>query len=365
LRELDSSAQSSRALYDNFLQRYMQSTQELSLLTSEARVISRASPPVDQTSPKSLLVMALSSVGGLAFGFGLGLLRELLDRVFRTSKQVEEKLRLGCVAIVPEVGPVQIPKISQEITDGGDERRQIRRDGSVMWNVIYSPFSRYAESIRSLKLAADLNAGIRTNKVVGLTSSLPAEGKSSLAGALSLLCSQVGSRAILVDCDLRNPSLSESLSPHAESGLLEVIAGSKSLEEALWTDPATKLDFLPMVFPTRLAHSSEILAAEGTKALFERLRSLYDYVIVDLPPLAPVVDVRSTVNFVDSYFFVVRWGTTKIDVAEHALGDAKVVYDNILGAVLNRASINALSRFDGSRKDYYRNKSYARYGYSE
>ena len=95
------------------------------------------------------------------------------------------------------------------------------------------------------------------------------------------------------------------------------------------------------------------------------LREAFDYVIVDLSPLAPVVDVRAMTHLVDSFVFVVEWGRTKIDVAEHALGAARGVYDNLLGVVLNKADMKMLSRHEGYRGHYYQNRYYARYGYTD
>jgi len=100
------------------------------------------------------------------------------------------------------------------------------------------------------------------------------------------------------------------------------------------------------------------------RSLFDRLRSRYDYIIVDLPPLAPLVDVRSTTAFVDSYILVVEWGVTKIDVVQHALHTAPNICEYLLGAVLNKTDIKAMTRYHGSCKDYYRDDHYVRYGVS-
>ena len=105
LRQLESAAQSYRALYDNFQQRYTDSLQEQSFPMAEARVITRATPPLRKTSPKSLLVFMLATVGGLVAGLGFGVLREISDRVFRTSSQVEAQLKTQCLALVPKVKP--------------------------------------------------------------------------------------------------------------------------------------------------------------------------------------------------------------------------------------------------------------------
>ena len=103
LAGLESAASAYRKLYDSFLQQYMGSTQQATFPITEARVISSAAPPLQKSKPKTLLVLALSLVGGLALGVGLGALRDQMDRVFRTSKQLEAELQVPCVALVPLV----------------------------------------------------------------------------------------------------------------------------------------------------------------------------------------------------------------------------------------------------------------------
>ena len=229
------------------------------------------------------------------------------------------------------------------------------RDRSLLWSVVDSPFSRFAEAIRGIKVAADLSKVVKANNVIGITSSLPNEGKSTIAMALAEVIAHGGGRVVLVDCDLRNPSLTRKLAPGADAGFLDVLSGAALLNEAMWTDSQTKFAFLPAVVKTRLSHSAEILGSDATGKLFAALREAFDYVIVDLSPLAPVVDVRAMAHLVDSFVFVVEWGRTKIDVAEHALGAAPGVYDNLLGVVLNKVDMKMLSRHEGYRAHYYQN----------
>ena len=122
------------------------------------------------------------------------------------------------------------------------------------------------EALRSIKLAIDQNSGaVSSGRVIGFTSSLPNEGKSTIAASVALLMAQAGARVILVDCDLRNPSLSRKLAPNADYGILDVIVGSVPLEDAVWRDRSTNLTFLPVSTKTRLMNSSEILAADATR----------------------------------------------------------------------------------------------------
>jgi polysaccharide biosynthesis transport protein len=239
-------------------------------------------------------------------------------------------------------------------------RRTLSRDSSVSWTVANAPFSRFSESIRAVKVAADTNI-MRENKTIGITSSLPNEGKSTVALSLATVISQGGGRAILVDCDLRNPALSLMLAPDAKAGLLEIITGKATVDDVLWREPVTGLAFLPTALTTRVAHSSDILASKETRSLFDQLREMYDYVIVDLSPLAPVVDVRVMTPVVDSFLFVVEWGQTKIEVARHALINARGVCDNLLGIVLNKADMKTFSRYADGHDTYYNNSYYSRY----
>jgi capsular exopolysaccharide synthesis family protein len=173
---------------------------------------------------------------------------------------------------------------------------------------------------------------------------------------------QVGGRVVLVDCDLRNPTLSRSIAPAAKAGILEVLSGETALEEALNKEMYFGMAFLPVFSKARVANSSEILSSNAMKRLFERLRHNYDYVIVDLPPLAPLVDTRATIHFVDSYLFVVDWGRTSTAIVQHALSRAPRVYEKAVGAVLNKVNMEALNLYDGSYGGYYHDKAYGRYG---
>jgi polysaccharide biosynthesis transport protein len=423
LRELESQAQTYRALYDNFLQRYMESVQQQSFPITNARVISAATHPLTPSHPRTVLVLALTMMGGLAFGVGAGIWREFADRVFRTSEQVETLLESDCIALVPVVrtaarskddvasgikaekpaaGPLpnsttrRLPAIevantarqdlaikdaAQKVglSDSGREAQIARKMKSsdpaqhqivlapgILSTIVDAPFSAFAEAIRSIKVAVDLSPATGSGaKIIGFTSSVPNEGKSSLACVVGRLVAQTGSRTLLVDCDLRNPSLSRALSPGCTGGLLDVLSGKATLEQALWLDSRTNMRFLPVATKTRLAHSSEVIASAQTRSFFEKLRQSYDYIIVDFAPLMPIVDVRASMQLVDSYVYVIEWGRTRVEHVEQALQSARGIYDRLLGVVLNKVDLGSLGRYDGRGVSYYRDERYSRYGYTE
>jgi succinoglycan biosynthesis transport protein ExoP len=159
--------------------------------------------------------------------------------------------------------------------------------------------------------------------------------------------------------------LTRTLAPGADLGLLDVISGKRLLTDVLWTDPATSMGFIPMVATTRLSHTNEILSSAGMKKLIEALRDVYDYILIDLPPLTPVVDVRSTNRIVDSYLFVVEWGRTSVEDVERAWSSAPLVFENLLGVVLNKADLDTMRNYSRAAADRYRYSYYERYGFDE
>jgi exopolysaccharide transport family protein len=361
LRELEATATGYRNLHDTFLQRYMGTAQQESFPITEARVISPASPPLFKSKPKSVVVLLLSFIGGLGLGSGLGLLRDAMDRVFRRADQVEAALQTSCIALVPRVKPGHGKQFTQKKMFG---QRRAATD-VVFRTVVESPLSSFTEAIRSIKLAVDLQVGSRPGKVIGFTSSLPNEGKSTIAASLAALIMQVNGRVILVDCDLRNPSLSRMLAPSASIDIVDVVSGRNSRKEAIWRDAETNISLLPTARKTPLFHTSEILASEAMRNLFDELRAEYDYVLVDLPPLAPVIDVRATAHLVDFYILIVEWGRTKTDVVLQSLKSSPGIYDVLLGAVLNKVDMATLKIYDSHSAAFYDNRYYARYGYTE
>jgi polysaccharide biosynthesis transport protein len=225
------------------------------------------------------------------------------------------------------------------------EERVIRSIPAPARTLLEDPFSRFAETIRALKMSADARGDGSESQVIGLTSSLPQEGKSTVAVALAAVAGLVGAKVILVDCDLRNPALSLYLAPGAKAGLLEAMSGEASIESVVWREPSTGMDFLPAANVRGLSNTAQLLSTGAMRQLFDNLRRKYDYVVVDLSPLLPVVDVRATVGFVDFYFFIIEWGRTQFEIIGEALNSGPDVYKKTLGFALNKVNQNAIGRY--------------------
>ena len=377
LNELESQAQVFRKLYDSFLQRFTEVTQQQSFPITEARVISAATPPSGKSSPRTSLVLGVAGLLGFAIGLGLGILREAVDRVFRTPRQVETLLHINCLAVLPLLkdAPSLVVKSDAGLNKRGNREATEQEGTSLVTDralrssryrqVINEPLSSFTEAFRSIKVAIDIERVVKQNKVIGITSTSPREGKSTIAANLAQLIAHTGKRVILVDGDLRNPTLSRRLKPDASRGMLQVLAGEVELRQAIDVDKETGLHFLPTIVETRLAHTSEILASETFKKLIDGFRQSYDYIVIDLSPLSPVVDVRATANVVDSYVYVIEWGKTGIDLVQHQMAAAPEIYDKLLGVVLNKVNVKRLQRYEYYHGSYYEHKYYANYGYTE
>lgn len=379
LNELESNAKANHAIYDIFLQRYTEALQQQSFPITEARLVSPADPPEQKSGPMSSIVLVLSGLFGIALSSGIAVLRESLDHVFRTTRQVEEVLRTRCLAALPLIKPSAASPNdgkAQNVAARGVAARShatppavanvppeqaVSFNDPMMRHVVEEPFSPLAEGIRAIKIAADLHAIARQNKVIGVTSTLPGEGKSSVACNLAEQMADAGKRVILIDADLRKPRLSGCLEPAPATGLLEVLRGDARLQQVLRFDAHTGLAVLPSVIDSQIAHTDEVVSSDAFKALVDRLRDDYDYVIVDLPPLGPVVDVRAAARSVDSFVFVVEWGRTRINLVQRCLESAPEVNQDLLGVVLNKTSLKMLDGYTGYGNTY-RNQPYGRYG---
>ena len=361
LRNLESTSTSYNSMYDVLMQRYMQTVQQQSFPVSEARLIGPASPPGAPSHPKKAVVFAGTLVSAVLLGFGLALTKEHFNQVFRSSQQVSDHLGTRCVAMVPFVRsnllvPYRSPQAPLKAGEFQIDRLMLRYATD-------APLSHYAEALRSAKISIDLSLPTKKAKVLGLTSSVPSEGKSTLAVNLAQTIAQSGNRVLLVDCDLRNSTLTHELTLGSTFGLLEASRSIEDYREHIWYDPSLNLSFLPV--DTGAEHinpRSQILGSDEVAALFDLLRDHFDYIIVDCPPLSPIADARMTIRFVDAYIYVVAWGQTKIEVVDQTFREAPEIFDRVAGVILNKVNVNVLGRYEVHRSAAYHRTYFAKYG---
>ncbi|MBM6593256.1 Wzz/FepE/Etk N-terminal domain-containing protein [Microvirga pudoricolor] len=359
LRELESAAQAYRTLHDSFLQRYVQAVQQQSFPISDSRLITPAVAPDQKSAPKGSLILPLSLVLGLAVGVGAALSREWLQKGVRTSRQLETVTDAPCLGILPQIQPppqgtqraMQRAWAERKSENGG---RLIRCEDYKLSVVLDQPFSHFSETIRSIKVAADIQEAVERAQVMAVTSAVAQEGKSVASANLARLTAHAGKRTLLIDCDLRNPSLTRALAPLAKVGLSDILKKRVSLEEAVFLDPLTDLHFLPASLNANIAYSNEFIASQAMVRLIEECRSRYSRIIIDFPPVLPVVDVRAGAHLPDAFLMVVDWTTTPSEVVQSALQGTPVMHQKLVGAVLNKVDIKTLGLYEPVREVYYR-----------
>jgi succinoglycan biosynthesis transport protein ExoP len=336
LRELETAAKSYRGIYETFLSRFTQSVQQQSFPSTEARVVTEAARPRQPSSPKVGLTLALATVCGLILGLMTGIAREQMDQKIHTRAQLETLLGTTCLAVLPALSKKKslLGKFGTR-----QELAAFRQLDEVL------PFSETAEALRHIKVAIDLHPS--ASKVIGIVSALPGEGKTTVATAFAAFVAKSGARTLLVDADLRNPSMTISLGHAGAPGLLHMVAEGLDYERLLITSSRYKFDFLPASTQLEFTNSSDVLNSPAVKDMLKKGATNHDYVLVDLPPILPVVDVRAVAHLFDAFIMVVEWGNTSTDEILRAANSSPILIDRLLGAVLNKADEAAMHRYEG------------------
>jgi succinoglycan biosynthesis transport protein ExoP len=345
LRELETAANTYRGIYETFLSRFTQSVQQQSFPSTEARVVTAATPPSGPSSPKKSLTLALAGILGFGFGIMAAFAREQMSRQIHTRAQLESLLGTNCLAVIPAFAAKGSALRKHGTTKESEAFRQI---------CDVAPFSATAEALRYIKVAIDLHP--TGGKVIGFVSALPGEGKTTVAGGFAAFLAKSGARTLLIDADLRNPSMTRTLGYTEAQGLLELVADKSSFGDLIKTDEKHKFDFLASSTRIRPSNSSDILNSPAVKQMLRTAANDYDYVIVDLPPILPVVDVRAVAHLFDAFVLVVEWGSTSTDEIVKAAAASPVLSERLLGAVLNKADQAVMRRFEG-----YSDRSYNYY----
>jgi succinoglycan biosynthesis transport protein ExoP len=355
LRELERESETYRNLYQTFMQRYQEALQQQSFPINEARVITVATPPTKPSYPKRGLVLALALVFGATVGSGLGFVREYRDRVFRVDAHVRDELGLDFLGMAQAINAIATVKSGAD----GEAAGTIRPSNSLQRYSIDHPLSSFSETLRTAKVALDLALGERRPRIVGIVSALPNEGKSTIAKNLASLLAHLGARSLLIDADLRNPGLTRGLARHAEAGILEAIRGERTLDDLLLSEPDSGLRMLPAVIKKRVQHPSEMLSSIGMRNLLAEAGARFEYIIVDLPPLGPIVDVRAAASLFDAFLFVVEWGRTPRAMVQNLFSTDAAMYDKCIGVMFNKVDLNKVTLYENYGSRYY---YYPRYG---
>jgi succinoglycan biosynthesis transport protein ExoP len=340
LRELERVNVANKTLFENFLARSKITQEQSSLEEREAQVISPATKPSAPSHPKKALILSLAAMLGTILGIGGSIALDRLNPGFTTGREIEEKLGHPVLASVPL------------LTD-----KELWMDGKTVDPAIYltkKPLSHYAEAVRAAQVGIQIADVDHPPRVILVTSSVAGEGKSTLARSLAFGLKS-NQKVLLMDADFRHPSSSAFFQAEGDDGLVEVLTGLAAFEDAISNQNG--LSFLPA--GRKPQNPTDLLSSERMKNLVYNLRRSYDWVIIDSPPLEPVIDARILSTFSDKVVFVVQWQRTP---RETVARNAEIFSHSksLGGIVLNRVDESKTPRYGAYAQyaSHYHNNYY-------
>ncbi|MCY1708336.1 GumC family protein [Pannonibacter sp. SL95] len=299
--------------YQALLARSQTLETESALQIADSRVVSPAYPPTGPSSPKVMLILAVATLFAIGAGFALAFIFENFIGGFTSEEQVQAITRLPLATVVPR-------------------HSATTAQFSVSDALIESPLSMYAESIRRLRATIDntLQANVpkpadgrgRQGFVIMMSSALPGEGKSTMSLSLARTLALSGASTLIIDCDFRKPSIQRHLNLEPSNGLVDFLVGDTGSDDLLQNivkaDPKTSLT---AVIGARRSDvpTDQLITQERFARLVQTARTRFDYVVLDSPPIEPVVDGLYLAKYADVITFVIRWAKTPQRLCVHSL----------------------------------------------
>ena len=334
LQGLERDAATARTLYEQVLQRYKE-TLDLTEDTEKAYVLDEAVRPIMPSWPPRKLLYLLALFGAGAGGTTAALLRGAVGSGFRTDEEARAALNLRIHGLVPRADARHPPPISD--------------------SVIAQPNSVYSEAIRMVSASLLDNSGA-TAKVCLVTSSVPAEGKTTLCACLARSAALSRKRVLVIDCDLRRPALAPAINEtwwQIDRGLTEHLQDPKAAKLLVLHDKATGLHVLPGGQGTDF--SEPLLRSSQLGAIIEMARKRYDVVLIDAPPVMALVDAIILARKVDMVLLAVQWSKTPAYIVKRALGRLQeAALGASIGAVLTQVDVKWQRRYDREYRYFYK-----------
>jgi polysaccharide biosynthesis transport protein len=335
LQQLRHAADADRKDYESYFAQYNNISEQREMQKASARIISPATFPRSPNS-KRLKFYALGGGAGLGGGLLLAFMLEYFKPGVGSSVEIEQSFGLPVVGFVPLV--------SQWKTRGASHYRTLDR-------VVNQPLSHLSEAVRSMRVSLELSSA--SSKVFLITSALPGEGKSTAAMLLAASSASSGRRTILLDCDLRLRSTSKVLRRKHQPGLSEFLRGTAELTDVITQDAITKINLIPAGSPT--PDAADLLMSQGMLDLIAVLRGRFDYVILDSPPLLPVIDALALATGADKILLVVEWCRTARATIYEAFRVLGPEAHRVAGIILNKVDFKQLQGYGGYQYRKYFN----------
>jgi exopolysaccharide transport family protein len=328
LRQLEREAQSSKQVFESFLARYKQTVETQTIQVADSRIIERADVPLLPSAPKRKPLMAGIVLLGLALGFGVAFLQEMLVPGLRRPEQLERLLQANHLASIPRL------EDATASTSAGSTRLAITR-----------PRSLFAEAVGAARHEIDQQWQSAGPRVILVASALPGEGATLFAANLAHHYAVSGSRTLLLDADMRTAHLTKTLGLNGRAGLREALAGYMTPEATVLRDNSTGLCVIPATSgaPQRTS-APEALASHALAHAFAILKGRFDVIIVDAPPLLPVVDARLVAEHADQVVMTMTWLETPAELTKKAIKLLGYNAEKICGVVFNQVDPEEIQR---------------------
>ncbi len=336
LRQLEREAEASRALYGQFLEQFKQRSEGRTLSDTDARLMSEAIPPLEAAGPSRSVALFVAGVFCLVMGMGAAFIAEQFVKGFRNYDQAEKLLGLPVLAVVPRMS-------GSRAKVAGRGRRQ-----RFHLYMLKRPFSGFADAFRTLDVSLLLANDDARPETLLFTSSLPGEGKSTSALCYASSMAAMNVSCVLIDADLRDPSIAELMDlPPEQPGLVDVLNGTADLNNALVRDPNSGLAVLTR--GSAVENPAHVLGSEAFDDLLESLTRRFGLVVLDSAPLLPVADTRLLACKVDSSVMVMHWEETTRDQASQAVDLLRTARVHIAGLLVTQVRLKG--RF-GKNQNY-------------
>jgi succinoglycan biosynthesis transport protein ExoP len=344
--------ESYRTLYEGLMEKMKESAVSAGLKSNNFRIVDVArvpSAPVEPNIPRNL---EFAFVLGLTSGVGLAFLLEGMDNTVRTTEQAQ------MISGLPPLG--MIPMGSRTPREATNTKRLVIATSKEAVELVTQtrPNSQMAESYRALRTSLLLSNLGAPPKVIIVTSALPQEGKSTTSISCANVLAQKGTRVLLIDADLRRPSIHKTLGMGPRSGLSNVLTGSATLEQVITRSPS-----LPNVFVlpagTPPPNPAELLASTQMRDVLEELRGQYDHIVVDTPPTLSVTDAVVLSPRADAIVLVIRSGQTTKQALRRSRDLLMQVNAKVSGVLLNAVDLSSPDyyyyyEYQGKYSQYYR-----------
>ncbi len=323
---------SNRTLYEGLLEKLKEAGVTAGLRSNNFRIINAARVPTSPSEPNIPRNLLFASVLGVISGVGLAFLLENLDNTVRTPEQAQ------AISGLPSLG--MIPLGSKSTSRGAAGKRLALTASKEVVETVTQvrPQSQMAESYRALRTSLLLSNLGAPPKVIMVTSARPQEGKTTTSINTAIVLAQKGVRVLLVDADLRRPSIHKTLGMGPRSGLSNVLTGSATLQQTITTSPILPNLFI-MPAGTPPPNPAELLASSNMRDLIVELRELYDHIVIDTPPTLSVTDAVVLSPRADATILVIRSGQTTKPALRRARDILMQVNAHVAGVLLNAVDL--------------------------